>query len=97
MRRRAFVTLQTELPSFLDPLPESGGPIVRWSPGEAYTMRSLERFQQRINEVTLVPFTRLELRQVLTSLGRIEQLDHGADLAFDGLREKLRIAVQRMA
>jgi len=53
--------------------------------------------QQRINEVTLVSFTRLEARQLLTSIERIEASEDAPDAAFDSLREKLRIAIQRMS
>lgn len=58
-------------------------------------MQTLERFQQRINEVTLVPFTRLEVRQLLTAIERTEERER-PEPAFDALREKVRSALQRM-
>ena len=67
------------------------------SPWRAFELQALGNLQQRINEVTLVSFTRLEARQLLTSIERIEEIDLGPDLAFDSLREKLRIAIQRMS
>jgi hypothetical protein len=96
MLRKSFVTLADPAPSVAEAVSAElhGGTSI--SPWRAFEMQSLERFQQRINEVTLVPFTRLEVRQLLTSIERIEVRDAGPTPALDTLREKLRSALERM-
>ncbi len=48
---------------------------------------------KEIDDVARVPFTRLEMRQILTAIERVEP--HEPDPAFAMLREKLKIELGR--
>jgi hypothetical protein len=96
MLRKTIVTLAEREPSVAETVSSERNGNAAASPWRAFEMQSHGRFQQRINEVTLVPFTRLEVRQLLTSIERIDEKDFGPELTLDSLREKLRSALQRM-
>lgn len=95
MLRKTLVTL-AEPQGLADPAPDSRAARPLVSSGDAFNTLAVDRLHMRIHEVTMVSFTRLEMRQVLTALERLEQSDEH-DRAFDMLREKLKTELGRRA